>query len=1340
MAAQKSREAGARSPRLRKTRRVALWILGSLLALGLLFFAVLAAGGWWVESRFLRHEIRFGEGGVMSVRAHGARFEWTRLNFRADSVWYRSPGLEARTGATEIRVDWIGGLMALRPATRLEADSLYLRLRADTTEKDPKPLDSLVFPDFSLPLAVRVRIRGVVIEDDSGFLAGARLVSARSRGGRRAGARVDSARSRWTGRLILGARASLDWTARDSVGVRLAVSRDTDRIRLTGRHAKRPLWKGRDSLSADIRNAGPYLTAFGLDGNLPEMGGIRLRAFAAIGDSLDLSLRLKGRTGTYRANPDFVLSPQELDVGADWRGGRGALAVISRGAEGEDIRINAEGRLLPKPPDRDMVPAWERLAASLNGHARGLRVRVRDTLRTADLAIGKASWDGRRVAVDVVTGDSSHLRAAGSLAGSPRDRNATFTLRVHPDERWVKVFAGDFLSFAGLDARGEYRREVLTAEVAARRVEVYGFQLDSLRSFHAYGPAGYELKPSSLYADGTKRTRWILSGTFIPGPSAPLRDRGRKAVGGRPAGLFATLENTRHGRLTYALAPDGTMEATAARFEAGALPYPLLDSLPIKEPVLDGSFRWNPARKTGRTDLRAKAKYGGKNVEAAIAGVWDARRMELARASLRHEKSELNASARLRLNGRQFYEAWKVKPAQYEQASVETPRLDLAEVLAAVMPDYPLESGVVRGSLSYSDGAGFDGSLVFSGVVPRDAVGDVVLKELRLDGDGDTLSVTARTTSESNPLFNASLRLGVASVLGDEQRVHATLVVADSLRILLDAATRRFQSLRGTLAASGRAALPEKSGSLEGIDVLLDFDVPVADPVRRATAATRTFEGVYLLPGLARQSFSLNAVLRGGTFRIAPFSVKNDKGQSLGGTLEYELATGALKAHLEGERFTAQWADDYKADLRGLRLDLTRDDKGLRAEGGFTEASFLYADAPLRAEGTLSRVHVDYRRPPSAARGARGVRLPADLALTATLSESLIRYRLKTFSDIQKVFRKEQRRRSSGPPLRLNVKVQTLGNRNRIDSDMLRLTWVGDLSVRGIHPYTLYNGRVNGLSGSFGLERQSYDIRRLEVKWLNAPLEEGRIAMESRKKLASDCGLPLAEQTDSCTVITRLDGEVGSMQFSYDSDCGGAYGAGANVAAMLYSVQRGCYDPSLVSGSEGPGYGSRALTLLESPLSNRLSQVFGRYSGAWIEQAEVTGLGSLSQEDKAGDSLGQALSLGITSREFSRQGLGGVRLKLRSGRHVASEDLSNPWEHMFAIEWRTPADALVTHPEWKRRLRDNLRAVASLQTKPVRISNPEEDEVEKKIGLNYTYGFWGNWWARPRKGENKDER
>lgn len=1296
-----------------KFRRIAFRILAGLGGFLLVLFAAVVAAGFWLEHRALRQELRFGPGGEFVLRVHGADFEWLALNLRADSLSLRAPAFSARAVTLEGGVDWRDGLLALRPAARLRIDTLFLRLRADTAAKASPDLDSLAFPDFILPLAARAEVRAFRLEDDSGFMLEAREATAGSRGGWTARARIGSARTRWTGPLAFSARASLDWSPGDSVRASVRVARDSDHVALRLSHARRPLWRGRDSVEVRVRDAGDFFAAFGLSEILPPVTDVRATAGATFADDMAFAVRLGGRTGEYAVSEAFTLGPQAVRVAADWRGRKGRASLRSEGARGEKVRVDAETRLLEAPAD---APVLERFALSLRGAATGFRVMLRDTLREADLVVERADWDGRDLALGIVTGDSSRIRAEGRLRGAPRDRSGTFALFVAPDERWVKAFAGDAVSFRALEARGSYAREVLEAEVAARGVAAYGVDVDSLRGRHRYDAGGYALEDATLYARGIP---WRLSGSFRPAERS----------GGSPV-FAAELSAPGRGRLRVAGDADGTLRAQATRFDVAALPYAHIDSLPVRKPALHGSFAWNPARKTGSADLEASAEYRGEGLEVRVKGDWDRDTLRLEDAAVKARGIEAHVAAVVRLRGKEFWEVYRAPPADYASASLRIPELDFGEALPLFHADPPLREGKVSGSLSYAVSGGYGGSLEFSGVMPREAFGDLTLRELRLEGAGDELAVVARTASETEPLYNARLRAGIAGALRDTQRVAIELVAGDSLRLRLDATTPNFRGVKGTLAVTGRADLPGNSGTLSDVRVAVDFDAPAEDAARKASAATREFAARYAPPEVGEQRVTLSASLREGVLRVPSLRVEGEGGQALDGELEYALAAGTLRARLAGERFAAQWGSAYRFDLRALRLDVARDSAGLRVSGGFSEGEFRVVDAPLRAEGKLSRVQASYARPPAPPRRmgvARAARPPADLALDATLERSLVRYRLRSLADIQRVFRKENKRPSSGPPLRMNVRVRTLGDDNRIDSDIIRLAWVGDLTVRGTHPYTLLNGRVNSLSGDFGLERQAYAIRRLEAKWLNDPAEEGKVSMEARKQLASDCGN--VASGDSCTVITRLEGELQDLHFTYDSDCGGAFGAGASVAAILYSVQRGCYDPSLATG-EGSGYGSRALTLIESPLSGQLTKLFGRYTGAWIEQAEITGLGSLAGEEPGPDSLGQALSLGLTSREYMR-----FRLKVRSGYHTASQDLSNPWEHMLALEWRTPADALVTSPAWKRRLRDNLRLVGSLETRPVLRNNPEEDEIEKKIGLNYTYGFWGSWWTRRRPPE-----
>lgn len=1347
----------------RRLRTLLLWVLLTPPALGVLLVCALTVAGWWVERFYLRDEIRFGEGEkAMTVHAHGVDFEWWRLNMRADSVWFRSSSVDVHAGATEVGIDWRDGILSMRPSARLNTDSVWLRLHGgDTTTSEPANPDSLAFPDFFLPLAVGVHAGAFVLEDSVGTMLDARGLSVRSRGGQRVRARIDSVRTRWSGPLAPGATARLVWSDADSLHLTATIRNGRDSVFLQGWHAKRPLWRGRDTLAVFIADAAPYYEAFGVGGAVPRpvpaspaqpagRGGVSVTASATLGDSLTAALHARTRLSSWDVNPAFTLSPQTVELAATWIRDRGTVVLSSAGQAGEEVRLSLTARLTDPSGFPDSTrPFPEQIAASLQGHARNLRVRVRDTLRPADAVIERAAWDGRSLDLALVTGDSSRVEARARVGGpvhgpekAVASARGTFALTVRPDERWVKVFVGDQVEFQGVQAQGVYTaaagaprsgaQGTLTATLAAQGVRAYGVVLDSLRTHHEYSltTGRYVLKPSRLYAPSgphdRKPTMWTLSGTLMP-PRSPR------------AGLSveARLAADRRGSLHYKLASDGTMDATAEDFEATALPYAVLDSLPLTNGVLNGTFRWNPTRKDGYTALQARLLYvqatGDRRkpepVEAIVAAGWDPRQMTLQQATVSYRGSDLTARARLRMAGKQFYEVATVPAGDYESAAVETGRFDLADILKAVMPESPLDSGVVRGGLFYSDTGGFSGSLALERLGLKNGPEGLTVQTLRLEGRRDTLITVARTTSTDVSWFNDSVYATLTGARGDRQQVRVDAVVGDSLRAVAEGTMNRFAGFKGTLRASGSLALPEGAGGLRDIHADLAFDFPsFVTIMENGTVTTHAFTASYEIPGQPRQRLSLNPSLRSGTLRIAPLSIENDAGQSLTGEMDFSPSEGTLSARVQGDRFALQWTEDYAVDVSNLVINVEHGPGGSRARGSFSTGAFTYADLPLRVQGRLGAVRVDFIRPPLPPGAGRYDRRADTLRISGVLQESELRYRLRNLGDIQRLLGGSAKRRPAvGTPLMLDVTVRTSGSANRINTDMARLNWVGDLSVRGVHPYTLFEGRVSAQSGDFGLEKEAYAIRRLDVKWLNAPVEEGEIHMEARKELASSC-TQTTGTTDSCTVITRLDGSLSDLQFSYDSDCGGAYGAGANVAAILYSVQRGCYDGS-IAGGETRSYGERALTLLEPTISRGLTQIMGPFWGSFVETAEVTGLASLSGDAPA-DSLGEALSLALTSREYRR-----FRIKVRSGYHLNSQDLSSPMENMLALEWRIPIPKAVRDSLWRQRLENNLRAAASVETRPVRRGSFETDEVENKIGLFYNYVYWGEWWARKDEDE-----
>jgi hypothetical protein len=300
----------------------------------------------------------------------------------------------------------------------------------------------------------------------------------------------------------------------------------------------------------------------------------------------------------------------------------------------------------------------------------------------------------------------------------------------------------------------------------------------------------------------------------------------------------------------------------------------------------------------------------------------------------------------------------------------------------------------------------------------------------------------------------------------------------------------------------------------------------------------------------------------------------------------------------------------------------------------------------------------------------------------------------------------------------------------------------------GTYPYALLRGRVTSITGGIGPKKQAYDIKGMEIKWLNAPLEEGELELNAEKRLARTCDPGAA---DSCAIRMNLTGPLSDIKFAYDSDCRGGFGSGgADVTAMIFSVRRGCYSPSASTSAGGLTYQEQALGLLDPFASGYLTEKLGSLSGNWIQSAQITGIASLAQGRKpspadsvrkapgADESEGvdQALGVEILSKEFWR-----VRFRAKSAYNLQYADQFNPWSYRVGVEWRAPVFRLVENPAWRNRLKDRVTVDASIFTDPSHSAQTEnEDVLRRRLGLNYDYDWWGHWWGKAPKADSAAAR
>jgi hypothetical protein len=686
----------------------------------------------------------------------------------------------------------------------------------------------------------------------------------------------------------------------------------------------------------------------------------------------------------------------------------------------------------------------------------------------------------------------------------------------------------------------------------------------------------------------------------------------------------------------------------------------------------------------------------------------------------------------VRLRGRQFYELKGMGWHDVDLVTLEAGKFDLAKAIGVFNPNPPLASGTLEGKFSFGDSLGFRGEYRIRDLQPR-AAGLILVKDVKLAGDGDTLRIKAVTVSKQEPLLNDSLSVALTGVLEDVQSLSVDAAANQSLFLRLRGRMRAFRNLEGDVALSGDAPLPNRSGDIHGLEVKASASLDFKNPMGSLRLQADTLTGRYVVAGIDSQTFSAPLKVADGRLAVPKLEFRGSDGSRIQGKIEYGL-TGArvMKARLAGGSLVLQLGKDDRVQLRDFEVDLHADSTKLQAQASIGSASAEHVKSPLRAAGDLSSIEVLYRTPLGKPKfNAAGTESMAYLQVGAVLDSSDLRYRVRSFQILQDLFKRKpapRRQAKAVRPMQVRIDLETAGTGNVIETDVLRVNYVGNFSMHGVYPYALVQGRINSSKGELGTKSQAYKINRFEVKWLNSTLEEGEVELEAQKNLAVNCE---SGTTDSCKVFNRLTGTLSEMRFSYESNCGGAFGAGADVAALIYSVRRGCYSSAFSAGGSGLSYQEQALAMLEPLASEKLSEVAGYLSGHWISETRITGLGALASKNKnrpdTGSSAGQAIALEVISKEFWR-----ARLSMRSYYRPQETETANPWAYRMAVEWRPPLFRLVDDPDWKRRIKNNVSLDASIYSDTTGAEEQRKQQgARRRLGLNYAYDFWGSWWAKP---------
>ncbi len=1302
---------------------VGLWVKRIFLA-GMLLFVLgglaFYAAGRFAIAHYLRKPIVVGEG---NIHVMGATLGWS-LDFSVDSIVYESPTFLASSQQCALHADLFRSFLHFAPAITLNVNALQIDLLPDTLTKPKKPFpDSIPFPSFKIPVAAKISVEKFILRDSLGEMIRLSKVTVTNPNPKAVNLEIKEIQSRFSKSLLFSLQSENNWI-NDSVIASIRIQQGSDQIQLQGHAPKSNLLLAIADLQVKILSSQPYNAVFLPNTKLPILKHLDFTFSGQRNLGYIFHSKLKTEIDHLPSSSGYQLSPQKVMFTLQFNERLGNWLLKSQGKQGEDLLFKGHFDIMSKDSLRDVAYLSRYIQATAIGHVHGVALKVGGHAFTGSIDFQAPYLSSKALQANVITGDSSRITVNLNKASS--GWKGEFSVLISPQERWARAFVDSNVDFQKIFVQGHTQQNQIDAFSDIYALKAYGTMADSIHLVHHYQKSKYELYPSTWTLG---KVTWKLSGLI-------QLDKRNKP-------MQLKIANAEYGSIEASIPAPNEFAVHSQNLSLEQLPYGILqhlDSLFLTDSRLNLDFAWNKKTSVGHLETDLQAQYKKQKVAALISANWDKELLHIPQVKAVLEGMALQGDADLVLHEKPFYALYKIHyPNDVQHISIAANHFNIAKAMQVAMVKPPLRNGEVDGKFTYSYEKGFVGGYEFSNIQMADSL-PATLRKLSLQGDGDTLSINAVTVSDKEPLLRDSLQLALTGVLADSQSLQLKAIAGGSLFLNFQGGMHAFKDLQGHLQVTGKIPLPGNSGELRDLQISAYASLPFKAAMVNLLLDADILQTRYLLPGLDTQSISAPLHIRQGQLNVPIISAKGLGGE-LKGNLNYQLiGKHIMSAHVEGSSFSAKIGDLERIRIRDFKADANSDSSELTFQSYIGSGSAEHVKPPLRVAGDFSRMQIFYTAPLGSSDNKSKIdysEAPIPyLQVRATLDSSILHYRLRSLETLQNLFKQTPEVATSkrlvkraSKPLQLDLNLETSGTGNHVETDVLRFNYVGDISIAGIYPYTLMQGRITGLKGELGTKDQAFTIKNFELKWLNVPIDEGELQLEAQKSLAKTCEVSMQ---DSCKVITRLTGNLNDLKFAYDSDCQGAYGAGAEISALIYSVRRGCYSPLFSSGGS-VSYQEAAYGLLEPLASSYLTKAANKLSGNWISNAQVSGLGALATDKKmisdsthsgsstsAASAGNSAVAIEILSKEFWR-----LRMRARYAYTPDKAENTNPGNYRLALEWRPPPLWLINDQEWKKKIKNNISVEAAIFTDPDRLQQEAQNNLRKRLSLNYNYNFWG---------------
>ncbi|WP_407444736.1 hypothetical protein [Fibrobacter sp.] len=638
--------------------------------------------------------------------------------------------------------------------------------------------------------------------------------------------------------------------------------------------------------------------------------------------------------------------------------------------------------------------------------------------------------------------------------------------------------------------------------------------------------------------------------------------------------------------------------------------------------------------------------------------------------------------------------------------------------------DTTFTSGFINGDLSYTEGHGLQGNIDFT--------------DLQFSNIPPVLFNVKKMNmfAEANKVeLNAYLGIGGGGWTGNTQIILDD--VFDSKRHVsishnsdnggdlyaegfLDSAL----TFNGKLNMNGSWFVPGSVSEVKKTDLQVDVSARLKEGIRGITADIRSDSTVYQPPKI---NYLIPLKIRGhmenGLLNLTEVSTKNDSGETVSGTLQFDLDSLRLRAiDIQSERYTIRHGP-HTLVAENISGHMEDSEEDIIITGNIPVIRYNFKDDALGLGEALAKAQLNYSIPHSQDGVLKNSTISGDLIidkltyyrdLEIEVTPSTMDKFLTLFNNvIAKLRSKESEvKLSTASPINLSIHVSDSQTDSvEIVTPFATFPFTFDVWVLGNTGRPLLRGDVtNSNTGFIGVQEvYEFDLNSFRISWTDVPWQHGIVDVSSSQELPY-CDEAEENEKSTCPVNLDIQGTITNLQPNPSSNCGNE----SSAASVYYNIFLGCIANQDNETTDWNKLAGKAIGKVISSTANKT--LGGEYIGDIDMKVMLFNNNTTNERDSSYFKL--PISLDRWVKDLSLI-LGYTKDQ--------SEDPTYDQSLQFGVNYTLPVfkDKEYSH---KNHLSPSLSLYTMLVSKQY-IANTgtegnEETRVEKNVGISYVYRYW----------------